>query len=96
MTFVWTNKGAMYEIAADAVDETALAIQDEAKFIAPYDTGNLANSIQVDLSMPGDPTPVAVVYTAVEYAPYVEFGTRHMRAQPFMGPAISKARGLFS
>ena len=31
----------------------------------------------------------------VHYAPYVEFGTRRSRAQPFMRPALAHARGKY-
>jgi HK97 gp10 family phage protein len=33
------------------------------------------------------------VGTAVEYAPYVEFGTIRMNAQPFLRPALDLAKG---
>jgi HK97 gp10 family phage protein len=36
---------------------------------------------------------MAYVGTALEYAPYVEFGTVRMSAQPFLRPALDLARG---
>ena len=33
-----------------------------------------------------------IVGTNVEYAPYVEFGTRHMSAQPYLRPAVEEVR----
>ncbi len=48
------------------------------------DTGNLVNSIQVELTGPA----AAVVYTNVEYAPYLEFGTIDMEPRPFLQPAV--------
>lgn len=30
-----------------------------------------------------------------DYGPFVEFGTRHMRAQPFLGPAVKADRAEF-
>lgn len=34
----------------------------------------------------------AKVGTNVEYGPYVELGTRYMRAQPYLRPALAEAR----
>lgn len=47
-------------------------------------TGNLRNSIthqQINEN-------TEAVGTNVEYAPYVELGTRHSRAKPYLAPAI--------
>ncbi len=48
------------------------------------DTGNLVNSIQVEMTGPA----AAVVYTNVEYALYLEFGTIDMEPRPFLQPAV--------
>ena len=67
-----------------AVEELALLIEAKAKELCPVDTGLLRSSI----------TPVveswaaAFVGTNTEYAPYVEFGTKKMAAQPFLEPAF--------
>lgn len=37
----------------------------------------------------------AVVAVGVEYGIYVEFGTRRMGAQPYLGPAVEKIRPEF-
>jgi HK97 gp10 family phage protein len=37
----------------------------------------------------------ALVSSPTPYAKYVEFGTRHNRAQPYMRPALAAARPLF-
>ena len=55
-----------------------------AKQLCPVDTGNLRNSITHE--MRGE-NKVAVC-TNVHYAPYVELGTRKMRAQPYLRPAV--------
>ena len=47
-------------------------------------TGRLRNSITHTVS--GD---AAYVGTNVEYAPYVEFGTRRTKARPFIKPSIT-------
>jgi phage gpG-like protein len=48
------------------------------------DTGNLVNSIQVEMTGPA----AAVVFTNVEYAPYLEFGTIEIAPRPFLQPAV--------
>ncbi len=47
-------------------------------------TGNLRASINHKRSAPF----IERVGTAVEYAPYVELGTRFMRARPYLLPAL--------
>ena len=66
----------------------AQAIRTEAVKNAPVDTGRLRQSIGVKRVGDGHYR----VGTNVLYAPYVEFGTRYMRAQPFMRPAVEKLR----
>ena len=59
-----------------------------AKRLCPVDTGNLRNSItheQMDEN-------TEVIGTSVKYAPYVELGTRKMRAQPYLRPAVENHR----
>ena len=54
-----------------------------AKGLCPVDTGNLRNSIS---HAPGGKNTM-YVGTNVEYAPYVELGTRRAKAQPYLRPA---------
>lgn len=53
-----------------------------AKALCPVDTGNLRNSITH--FQQGEDEYVA---TNVYYAPYVELGTRRMKARPYLKPA---------
>lgn len=46
----------------------------QAKLLAPVDTGNLAGSIHMKVQEKGKKVE-GKVYTNVQYAPYVEFGT---------------------
>lgn len=62
-----------------------------ANFTRGYATGTTKRSIH--LSMPDDLT--AVVGPSTEYSPYLEWGTRFMSAQPFVGPAFNAQKGLF-
>ena len=57
-----------------------------AKKLAPYDTGNLRNSITHEVD---DGEPAVYIGTNVEYAPYQELGTINMDANPFLKPAVA-------
>jgi HK97 gp10 family phage protein len=76
-------RGAVRKVAAEVLADTVRA--------CPQDTGNLARSYRmVDVSRGKD---VAYqVGTNVHYAPFVEFGTYRMAAQPHLGPALERAR----
>jgi len=50
------------------------------------DTGRLVNSIFMDLRKRKDKIE-AVVGTAVKYGAWLEFGTRHIAARPWLAPA---------
>ena len=64
----------------------ALKIETLAKQAAPFETGRLSASIAMDDS---DLALLVVrVGTNVKYAPYVEFGTKRMAAQPYLYPAF--------
>ena len=63
-----------------------LVAEGYAKKLAPVDTGNLRNSITHDVD---DGEQAAYIGTNVEYAPYVCLGTIHMKAQPFLKPAVA-------
>ena len=66
-----------------AVTEGALLVEHDAKVKVPVDTGNLRASIH---TTPKGKT--AEVGTNVEYAPHVEYGTRHKAARPFLYPSL--------
>lgn len=70
--------------AAAANDTTTLA-----KRLCPVDTGRLRSSIRPRISA-GDLS--AEVYTDVEYAGYVEYGTVNMQAEPYLRPAWEAIR----
>lgn len=94
--FVWTNRALLAVEAGKAVWEASLFIEERAKEVCPVDTGNLRRSIATTMpSVVGDRVSGSVG-TNVSYAPFVEFGTRNMRAQPFLGPALEAARARFA
>ena len=69
------------------MEKCGLTAERFAKKLAPYDTGNLRNSITHEVD---DGEPAAYIGTNVEYAPYVCLGTIHMNAQPFLKPAVAE------
>lgn len=62
-----------------------------AKRLCPVDTGRLRSSITEELRHDGEGL-VEVVGTNVEYAAFVELGTVHSRAQPYLRPAAEAAK----
>ena len=74
-------------IQKQKVIKAGYEVEREAKKICPVDTGRLRASITTIVEENPDITRVKVG-TNIKYAPYVEFGTRFMRAQPFLRPAF--------
>ena len=91
-----------------ALSAVGLYLQGDARLRAPVDTGRLRGSItyatqrersQTDagakagdaVSRPDD-TNTLHVGTNVEYAAYVEYGTRRMAEQPYLIPALDENR----
>ena len=66
-----------------ALGKACAIVERSAKQKAPKGTGELRNSISSRIE--GD---TGIVFTPLEYAPYVEYGTSKMKEQPFMNPAI--------
>lgn len=58
-----------------------------AKSAAPVDTGFLRGSLSTVASGPGEVT----IGASAGYAPFIEYGTRRMKAQPFLEPAVKVA-----
>ncbi len=95
------SEGARVEVVYDRLGEIARAFPEASSAIlgkaahdcealakqrAPVDTGRLKNSIATH----GAALDWEVA-TDVSYAIYQEFGTRYMRAHPFMVPAADAA-----
>lgn len=70
-----------------ALEEIGLLAENYAAKKCPVDTGNLRASITHAVDA-GD--NAVYIGTNVEYAPYVELGTSHQKAQPFLRPAASE------
>ena len=67
------------ELAEDAIGKVTYYTQEQAKQNAPVDTGALRNSISAEVD-----GLTGFVFTGLDYAGYVEFGTYKMAANPFM------------
>ena len=71
-----------------ALNTAAIMVEGSAVLRSPVKTGNLRGSISHQVL-----TDHAKVGTNVEYAPYVEYGTKHMSAQPYLRPALDENKG---
>lgn len=80
------------EKAKELVEKAAFELEARAKLDVPVDTGTLRNSIQTTFENDGF---TGVVATNVEYAIYVEYGTRFMSARPYFTPAVEQVRASF-
>lgn len=79
-------------------------MQQKADFKKGYQTGTTKRSIFLEIVDDGFSAAVSPGETplnpktklpATEYAPYVEYGTRFMDAQPFVGPSLNEQKELF-
>lgn len=72
--------GNIKESSRKGLERGAKKIQKNAKYLTPVDTGHLRNSIKTRSEIKQDGAE-AQVYTNLEYAPYVEFGTGQKGAE---------------
>lgn len=72
--------GNVKESCRKGLERGAKKIQRNAKYLAPVDTGQLRNSIKTK-SQTTQEGAEAQVFTNVEHAPYVEFGTGQRGAE---------------
>lgn len=68
------NNISKMEQVKETMNKAVLLVHAQAKSLAPVDTGNLAGSIHPKVLTKGK-TIVGKVYTNLNYAPFVEFGT---------------------
>ena len=90
------NKGIDNGVA-ESVLEACIRVQTEARNLAPVKSGNLKGSISFKAEKGSDGdlnvNPAkgeGYVGSNLPYAVYQEFGTRKMKPQPFLRPAISR------
>ena len=67
-------------------------MQKKADFDKGYQTGATKRSIVLNIT---DGGLTAEVEPTTEYAPYLEYGTRFMEAQPFVKPALNEQTKKF-
>lgn len=82
-------EGTNGPIAKD-LTRRAIKVEGQAKRLCPVDTGRLRASITHDVDK-DDQGIYAMVGTDVHYGPYIELGTRFMRPQPYLRPALRAA-----
>lgn len=86
------KKRANLDDIKEAIKLNASELQREAQRQAPVDTGFLKRSISLEIR---DNGRTAIVGATAEYAPYVNYGTRFMAAQPFLTSAFNRQEPLF-
>ena len=74
-----------------ALEACGILVDDRASLLAPVDTGLLRKSITHRTKKVGN-GGTSEVGTVTEYAPYQEFGTVKMQAQPFLTPALNESK----
>lgn len=73
---------------------SAERVEKTMKRLVPVDTGRLRDSISINEV--GKNRFEVGPSDWVEYAAYVEFGTRHTPAQPYVMPALERERSKFA
>lgn len=86
------KKNATLEDVKTIVRYRGSEMQSVAQEICPRDTGNLAASITLEIT---DGGMTAEVAPHMNYAGYVEWGTRFMNAQPYLRPAYMQESERF-
>lgn len=80
------NVKSAYDQARErSLEIIGLTAEKYAKEIVPVDTGRLRNSITHEVDAKD-----VYIGSNVEYAPHVEYGTIHQKAQPFLRPAATE------
>lgn len=85
------NPEALAALVEPIAQRVAVQVESAAKQLCPVDTGRLRSSITHTVTREGSSYRVTVG-TNVEYAPFIELGTRYMSAQPFLRPALDAVR----
>lgn len=78
----------------DLAKQFAAGVKKSAQARAPVRTGNLKKSIRYK-KQPRKGQSYYQIKVGAKYGVYVEYGTRHMRAQPYFRPAIEEQKRIF-
>jgi HK97 gp10 family phage protein len=73
------------------LNSAAASVETIARELAPVDTGNLKANIKQTEFATEDSLSVAIE-SGAEYSLYVEYGTVHSSAQPFLTPAFESGK----
>lgn len=73
-----------------ALEEIGLTAEGFAKKKCPVDTGRLRNSISHAAK-----EQTVYIGTNVEYAVYVEMGTKNTKSQPYLRPAVTEHKDTY-
>lgn len=84
---------AMRDKGGRALQVALINTQRGAKRRTPVDTGRLRSSIRFEVD--SQQALVGIVFSDVEYAPFIEFGTVKTPAQPFLFPAWLEQEKIF-
>jgi HK97 gp10 family phage protein len=79
------------DMIARDLTKRAIQVEAAAKRLCPVDKGRLRASVTHSIERDSRGL-IAFVGSNVHYAIYQELGTRHMRAQPYLRPALRAAR----
>jgi len=74
----------------EVLTKSVIEVERKAKLKSPVDTGRLRASITHEVSKLRS-QHIGRVGTNVEYAPYQEFGTVKIKAQPYLLPALRES-----
>lgn len=85
------EKATMQDVK-DVVKMNGAEMQAKAMRNAPVDTGALKRYIMISIFDGGF---TSRVNSLMNYAPYVEYGTRFMNAKPFLKPAFNQQKIQF-
>lgn len=86
------RKNVGMEEVKNTVRKHGSQLEVKAQRNAPIDTGNLRRSVGLEIRGNG---LTAESEATAEYAGYVEYGTRYMKAQPYMRPAFEEQKAKF-
>lgn len=86
-----SNRAAVSQKLRSEIDkrleQSGIVVTNQAKLFSPVDTGRLRSSLTYEKD--GNTVQIG---TNVNYAWYVEGGTRHAAAQPYLVPGMNSAR----
>lgn len=90
-SFQYVQK-AMAGALEDIAWAGAAPVMNRAMELAPVKTGNLRRSIHIETTQKTPVRVVASVGPHVDYAIFLEYGTRRMHARPFLRPAFEETK----